>query len=60
MEAVLRCVKAKWDSSTAPVCHATSCPLMEKVACLPMVQMQQQVIYPTSGADLCMNFEDKK
>lgn len=47
MEAVPRCVKVGWDLLTVPVHHITSCQLMEKVALLPMLQMEQQVIFYT-------------
>ena len=45
MEVVPRCVKAGWDLPTVPVCHITSCQLTEKVARLPMLQMEQVIVY---------------
>lgn len=59
MEAVHRCVKANWDSPTAPVCHSTSYQLMEKAACLLMLQMEQQVIYFMLSWFTLVNYEVK-
>lgn len=53
MEVVPRCVKARWVLPTALVSHTISYQLMEKLACLLTLQMEQQVMYPVFFSTQC-------